>query len=182
MCLAQGEGRPQGGFEGVVAPRRPLGVVDRDLHDPAVTRLGQDPRDVRAGQPQFRGHLGLGVALLVVQAGGADDHGGIARGGHKAPGAVERPATRRTGYAQGTQSPCWAVPESGGTDPGGTMNSDPHSGASGPPGGTDAPLRSEEHTSELQSRGHLVCRLLLEKKKKKVVTPVKMPTQWSTST
>src|SRR5690625_6441528 len=28
--------------------------------------------------------------------------------------------------------------------------------------------RSEEHTSELQSRGHLVCRLLLEKKKKKI--------------
>src|SRR5690554_7567273 len=27
--------------------------------------------------------------------------------------------------------------------------------------------RSEEHTSELQSRPHLVCRLLLEKKKKK---------------
>src|SRR3989442_5396143 len=27
-------------------------------------------------------------------------------------------------------------------------------------------LRSEEHTSELQSRPHLVCRLLLEKKKK----------------
>src|SRR5690625_6709975 len=26
------------------------------------------------------------------------------------------------------------------------------------------PQRSEEHTSELQSRGHLVCRLLLEKK------------------
>src|SRR2546422_4936641 len=29
--------------------------------------------------------------------------------------------------------------------------------------------RSEEHTSELQSRLHLVCRLLLEKKKKKVM-------------
>src|SRR5690625_6373764 len=29
--------------------------------------------------------------------------------------------------------------------------------------------RSEEHTSELQSRGHLVCRLLLEKKKKKII-------------
>src|SRR5439155_23193286 len=28
------------------------------------------------------------------------------------------------------------------------------------------PARSEEHTSELQSRGHLVCRLLLEKKKR----------------
>src|SRR4051794_41347304 len=30
-----------------------------------------------------------------------------------------------------------------------------------------APARSEEHTSELQSPVHLVCRLLLEKKKKK---------------
>src|SRR5438445_8474034 len=29
-------------------------------------------------------------------------------------------------------------------------------------------LRSEEHTSELQSRQYLVCRLLLEKKKKKI--------------
>src|SRR5690554_7530411 len=29
------------------------------------------------------------------------------------------------------------------------------------------PTRSEEHTSELQSRPHLVCRLLLEKKKEK---------------
>src|SRR5690625_6925470 len=29
--------------------------------------------------------------------------------------------------------------------------------------------RSEEHTSELQSRGHLVCRLLLEKKKTKQI-------------
>src|SRR5690625_5409094 len=32
--------------------------------------------------------------------------------------------------------------------------------------GTVLIIRSEEHTSELQSRGHLVCRLLLEKKKK----------------
>src|SRR2546429_4139538 len=31
--------------------------------------------------------------------------------------------------------------------------------------GSDAVIRSEEHTSELQSRLHLVCRLLLEKKK-----------------
>src|SRR3712207_7736361 len=30
-------------------------------------------------------------------------------------------------------------------------------------------LRSEEHTSELQSRQYLVCRLLLEKKKKKII-------------
>src|SRR5207248_10722085 len=34
-------------------------------------------------------------------------------------------------------------------------------------GGADAAVRSEEHTSELQSPYDLVCRLLLEKKKKK---------------
>src|SRR2546422_5772864 len=34
--------------------------------------------------------------------------------------------------------------------------------------------RSEEHTSELQSRLHLVCRLLLEKKKKKNESPLLM--------
>src|SRR5215216_7279086 len=33
-------------------------------------------------------------------------------------------------------------------------------------------LRSEEHTSELQSPDHLVCRLLLEKKKKKTMTAI----------
>src|SRR5437870_10380762 len=32
-------------------------------------------------------------------------------------------------------------------------------------------IRSEEHTSELQSRGHLVCRLLLEKKKPTATPP-----------
>src|SRR5215813_15088410 len=35
-----------------------------------------------------------------------------------------------------------------------------------PPGHRPCRSRSEEHTSELQSRPHLVCRLLLEKKKK----------------
>src|SRR5690625_7120686 len=34
------------------------------------------------------------------------------------------------------------------------------------PNNDNTEIRSEEHTSELQSRGHLVCRLLLEKKKK----------------
>src|SRR3989442_9134774 len=43
-------------------------------------------------------------------------------------------------------------------------------------------LRSEEHTSELQSRPHLVCRLLLEKKKK--ITRAyreRSPVKWSTA-
>src|SRR5258708_19936820 len=45
----------------------------------------------------------------------------------------------------------------------------------GPPTGPTAwlgpvyPFRSEEHTSELQSPDHLVCRLLLEKKKKQKI-------------
>src|SRR5882724_12604001 len=41
-------------------------------------------------------------------------------------------------------------------------------GLAGEPGGARVPdaARSEEHTSELQSLRHLVCRLLLEKKKK----------------
>src|SRR2546430_16812536 len=34
-------------------------------------------------------------------------------------------------------------------------------------GASPSPARSEEHTSELQSQSNLVCRLLLEKKKKK---------------
>src|SRR3712207_6964066 len=40
-------------------------------------------------------------------------------------------------------------------------------GDAGEPSGRprDQPVRSEEHTSELQSRQYLVCRLLLEKKK-----------------
>src|SRR5258708_25590645 len=45
------------------------------------------------------------------------------------------------------------------------------------------PSRSEEHTSELQSPDHLVCRLLLEKKKKssmnyRMETKVAVPSQW----
>src|SRR3712207_8052985 len=45
---------------------------------------------------------------------------------------------------------------------------DRHPGPAGdvPDAGGQDPSRSEEHTSELQSRQYLVCRLLLEKKKK----------------
>src|SRR2546422_4244341 len=43
--------------------------------------------------------------------------------------------------------------------------------------GDGEPRRSEEHTSELQSRLHLVCRLLLEKKKKRKKQHTKMQSQ-----
>src|SRR3712207_8207850 len=42
----------------------------------------------------------------------------------------------------------------------------PAAGLRAGPGPLHAPARSEEHTSELQSRQYLVCRLLLEKKNK----------------
>src|SRR3712207_8068102 len=47
--------------------------------------------------------------------------------------------------------------------------------ASFPPGSVTG--RSEEHTSELQSRQYLVCRLLLEKKKKKKTVSYQNRTQ-----
>src|SRR5439155_6704016 len=39
--------------------------------------------------------------------------------------------------------------------------------------------RSEEHTSELQSRGHLVCRLLLEKKNRPARRSKRKPLEYS---
>src|SRR2546429_6258403 len=52
------------------------------------------------------------------------------------------------------------------------------------PGGSVRParFRSEEHTSELQSRLHLVCRLLLEKKKKKNTPPEHPETELQSDT
>src|SRR2546430_4353385 len=46
------------------------------------------------------------------------------------------------------------------------LNCNTTNGASGPGHKACAQARSEEHTSELQSQSNLVCRLLLEKKKK----------------
>src|SRR5436189_1608075 len=54
-------------------------------------------------------------------------------------------------------------------------NGKPADGGSAGPHGHLRGIRSEEHTSELQSPMYLVCRLLLEKKKKKHQTLVTMP-------
>src|SRR2546429_3628702 len=73
----------------------------------------------------------------------------------------------------------WWIPYIGGTGPerdgfysfyGNRTQVLPSFGRHRPPDGGHAvlDLRSEEHTSELQSRLHLVCRLLLEKKNKKI--------------
>src|SRR3712207_7747093 len=44
--------------------------------------------------------------------------------------------------------------------------------------GPDDHVRSEEHTSELQSRQYLVCRLLLEKKKHTLIHRQTLPRLW----
>src|SRR2546426_9240853 len=57
----------------------------------------------------------------------------------------------------------------------------PHEGRPhehGPLAGGARPARSEEHTSELQSPCNLVCRLLLEKKKKKQATSAITEDTW----
>src|SRR5690625_5790164 len=73
--------------------------------------------------------------------------------------AVPDPGTEE---AEENMSTGWTAPGSTGQPAG--HEPGPANGSGGPaPQPTTG--RSEEHTSELQSRGHLVCRLLLEKKK-----------------
>src|SRR2546422_3989927 len=71
---------------------------------------------------------------------------------HLEPVVAERAFLRRTGYRVDIDDPERAR------------------GDARPASVADVRLRSEEHTSELQSRLHLVCRLLLEKKKKQQPT------------
>src|SRR3989449_1867582 len=70
------------------------------------------------------------------------------------------PAAREPCHSAAGGSSSCEIPSAGGTKAGRDTR------VRGPVG--EATARSEEHTSELQSRLHLVCRLLLEKKKKKV--------------
>src|SRR5437870_6969818 len=71
----------------------------------------------------------------------------------------------RRAFLVATRHWCWTIPtpdRSARRRRRGSTPRGPRHAARGPSG----MARSEEHTSELQSRGHLVCRLLLEKKKK----------------
>src|SRR5690606_40510214 len=96
------------------------------------------------------------------------------------PGAVdsgrrlgpERPCTARDGAGTagfrgaGAVASCCPDPAAAGRGPGSCTGGDPGSPGGNTRASPDVVLRSEEHTSELQSRENLVCRLLLEKKKK----------------
>src|SRR5690606_41465000 len=76
----------------------------------------------------------------------------FSRRGGGAIGRVARTRPRQTKTTRGSR-PCWTT----GTTSRSPGRSDPSKSAGSRP-------RSEEHTSELQSREKLVCRLLLEKK------------------
>src|SRR3712207_9346844 len=72
-----------------------------------------------------------------------------------------RLATNPTSSGPGAGRGTVVIPLSGGT---GTLSPRMSAGRASMTG-PGRPVRSEEHTSELQSRQYLVCRLLLEKKK-----------------
>src|SRR5258707_6982816 len=57
---------------------------------------------------------------------------------------------------------------------GGARRTDPHPLLACVPSSYSVHMRSEEHTSELQSRQYLVCRLLLEKKNKRQIRYVRL--------
>src|SRR5690606_41890469 len=71
--------------------------------------------------------------------------------------STSRPCSRSRTRCSSSPAAPWSSPTTGGSSTASRRTSSP----------TRAPRRrSEEHTSELQSRENLVCRLLLEKKKK----------------
>src|SRR5690625_3655272 len=111
-----------------------------------------------------RGGVGakVGGGVLVAQQGGGHVPEGVRRApdprlavgdddvAHAGQGAQQRGVERGVGAEAHAVGPAGACDEAGG----GVEGDDPARVDDG---------RSEEHTSELQSRGHLVCRLLLEK-------------------
>src|SRR5690554_7610906 len=98
---------------------------------------------------------------MLAQTNHANNMANINTTGFRADFAQARSMPIYNGEGQPTRA--YALTESPGTD-----------FQHGPMINTDNELRSEEHTSELQSRPHLVCRLLLEKKKKKTNKPRKL--------
>src|SRR2546425_6551449 len=105
-----------------------------------------DTRAVGRGRYVRRGHLAAGGAAAFLFA----------------VGLLAAPVLQAQGTQAGTQFSNWATLSftSGGT--GYAVASDTVAILVGQVAG----VRSEEHTSELQSLAYLVCRLLLEKKKK----------------
>src|SRR5688572_15123480 len=106
-------------------------------------------------------------ALIVTVKSAASEPAAQPAAKAAAPAAATAPAPAPAAPPPAASSIDVSVPDMGGFDSVGVID------VLVKPGDTvdiDTPLvtRSEEHTSELQSQSNLVCRLLLEKKKKKI--------------
>src|SRR3712207_8302943 len=75
-------------------------------------------------------------------------------------------------FRSGAADPAAGVRECGGAAADAAFRGSGRRALRGHPRAAEGALRSEEHTSELQSRQYLVCRLLLEKKKHKHIDSV----------
>src|SRR5690625_7747671 len=126
---------------------------------------GQNQVPARPGTAYCAGHRNSARWLVPTARGGNDGVGTNPQLRAWVSGGGREAAFRATGVPGARQT----LPQ---CPPGrGAVGDRPRlpAGRGGRSGGTSRAVRSEEHTSELQSRGHLVCRLLLEKKKKKYV-------------
>src|SRR5712692_8745248 len=169
-----------------IRPRTDVPAPDQ-ARRPARARI-RPGKGVGARPPQPRARGGAGRALGIRCPTSARAFAGRAPGiACRTGGGGERRALAFRGAARGLRAaryaPCPArlSRAGGGGRPHGRLAAAAGSAASAPPPALSGraghpgpavssfiaclPCRSEEHTSELQSQFHLVCRLLLEKKK-----------------
>src|SRR5690625_725869 len=130
-------------FTGTTLPPWLGEVLDAGLA--SVILFGHNPPDVVTARGLARAvHARAGDCLVAIDEEGGD-------------------VTRLQAATGSSLPPAWALGEVDDTEL--TRHTGHALGAILAACDIDLDLRSEEHTSELQSRGHLVCRLLLEKKK-----------------
>src|SRR2546427_4651519 len=121
------------------------------------TGAGRSPQGVLRSNLKARARLGR-ITLRRYPLGSPQ--------GRITPSRIVRLASPRTRSA--LTSRFVPRPEHSGQAPNGELNENCRGSSSGSESPHVGQARSEEHTSELQSQSNLVCRLLLEKKKKTI--------------
>src|SRR2546422_1877528 len=140
-------------------PEEELGLVEVVL----AAELGDEPPAVIEGvlRQERESRLIRRPERAAPRRGGDDHHGEDEHAEHARPGTPSNTAHCWPGYTRSSG----VLYARDGRPPPLTWSCEPEAVA-GPQCEPQPQARSEEHTSELQSRLHLVCRLLLEKKKK----------------
>src|SRR5690606_29273251 len=160
------------------APHEPAHQRERHHHPnprthitsrPLVIRVirGRIPVPVRRQPPTVLPHSHQGYATQEISAWPPEPPHGIANA-NPSPAAPAPASSNETGCASSARGHAAATTPSKSTTGSPSQRAAPTTTPTcGPSAPTPAtPKRSEEHTSELQSRENLVCRLLHEKKKK----------------